>query len=253
LVALQQISSQVVALRQIWAVDPLDALIILAGGSGSRLDGPQNKVYAPVLGRPLLWYPLRAAASFPEPVRTVVVFRLEDRVAAAALADQFGQLQVELTVGGPTRHESERAGLDALAESVPGDALIGIHDGARPFLTVDLWQACVAAARQRGGAVPVLESGPLFRVESDRLTAFAPAPAYRAQTPQVFRADILHAAFADPFQSAADTAATVMRHSSGDIAAVPGDPRNLKVTVPADLERAERLARSWSAGRWLSA
>ncbi|MGH8958761.1 MAG: 2-C-methyl-D-erythritol 4-phosphate cytidylyltransferase [Acidimicrobiia bacterium] len=229
---------------------PVNALIILAGGSGSRAGRSENKVYAPVNGRPVLWYPLNAAANFGEAVRVVLVIRPQDEHLASALAAEFPHLQPRLVHGGQTRSASERAGIEAVVDDVAGEGLVGIHDGARPFLTVGLWQSCAVAAAARGGAVPVLEAGSLYRLEQG---AFSPLPtAFKAQTPQVFNAQALLASFRKSVEPAPDTAETVMRHGRLDIAAVPGDGRNIKVTFPADLDRASQLAEVWRAGRWLS-
>jgi 2-C-methyl-D-erythritol 4-phosphate cytidylyltransferase len=135
-------------------------------------------------------------------------------------------------------------------EDVGGDGLIGIHDGARPFLTVDIWQSCVGAAAAYGGAVPTLDAGPLYRLNRGGLSPLENG-VHRAQTPQVFRGGELLQAFRRSTEATPDTAETVMRQGDLEIAAVPGDSRNIKVTYPGDLDRASRLAESWREGRWL--
>ncbi|HJU50973.1 MAG TPA: 2-C-methyl-D-erythritol 4-phosphate cytidylyltransferase [Acidimicrobiia bacterium] len=223
--------------------------MVLAGGSGSRIGETENKVYAKVNGRPLLWYPLQAAAHFEEPVKVVVVTRPQDHHLASPVAAEFSN-QPLLIPGGPTRYDSERKGIEAVMEEVGNIGLIGIHDGARPFLTVDLWQSCTEAANARGGALPTLDAGPLFRLKGDRLSPLRNGLC-RTQTPQVFRGRELLQAFRRSGEAAFDTAETVMRHGNLAIAAVPGDDRNIKVTYPADLDRAAGLAHSWRRGRWL--
>ncbi|HJU81116.1 MAG TPA: 2-C-methyl-D-erythritol 4-phosphate cytidylyltransferase [Acidimicrobiia bacterium] len=225
-------------------------MVVLAGGSGARAgSSDSNKVYADVNGRPLLWYPLRAAALFHETTRILVVTRPQDEQLASALADEFPN-RPRLVHGGPTRYASERQGIEAALEEVGGDAFIGIHDGARPFLTIDLWQACVRAAAAHGGAVPTLNAGPLYRLKSGALSPLQHG-VRRAQTPQVFRGGELLRAFRRSTGVPPDTAETVMRHGDLQIAAVPGDRRNIKVTYPGDLDRACQLAESWREGRWL--
>ena len=208
-------------------------------------------MYAYVNGRPVLWYPLSAAANFVKSVRVALVIRPQDEKMASALADEFASLHPRLVLGGATRHESERAGIEAVVDDVEGTELIGIHDGARPFLTVDLWQSCVVAAGAVGGAVPVLQTGSLYRLDGRGFAALS-GDVFRAQTPQVFRADGLVASFQGSVEPAPDTAETVMRRSNLAVAAVPGDRRNIKITFPADVERASELAKFWSNGRWLT-
>jgi 2-C-methyl-D-erythritol 4-phosphate cytidylyltransferase len=199
----------------------------------------------------VLWYPLKAASNFVKSVRVVIVIRPQDEKMASSVADEFAHLHPRLVLGGATRHESERAGIEAVVADVDGDELIGIHDGARPFLTVDLWQSCVVAAGAVGGAVPVVQAGSLYRLQGGGFSAL-PGDVFKAQTPQVFRAEGLLASFQGPGEPAPDTAETVMRHSNLSVAAVPGDLRNMKITFPADVERASELAKSWSNGRWLT-
>jgi 2-C-methyl-D-erythritol 4-phosphate cytidylyltransferase len=138
-----------------------------------------------------------------------------------------------------------------VVSSVDGGGLIGIHDGARPFLTVDLWQSCLVAASAVGGAVPVLPAGPLYRRVGNRFTPLG-GDVFRAQTPQVFRAEGLVASFRESTEPGPDTVETVMRHGNLAITTVLGDHRNIKITFPADVDRASELAKSWRDGRWLT-
>ena len=227
----------------------MDTLIVLAGGAGSRVGAAENKVYLKAGGRPLLWYPLEAAANFAEPVRTVVVIRSGNDLLAEEIAEKFPNNS--LVEGGSTRFDSEREGLRSIASLVSEQDMVGVHDAARPFLTVDLWESCLRSARSHGGAIPVLDGSSLLRVDGD---SFLPpgGALSRAQTPQVFRAAGLIAAFEAATQPGLDTAETVTRVRTLSVAAVPGDPRNIKVTFPVDLLRADQIARDWRAGRWLS-
>lgn len=175
--------------------------------------------------------------------------RPQDERLASDLAAEFPNRPM-LVPGGSTRHASERQGIEAVAEEIGDDGLIGIHDGARPFLTVDLWQSCTEAAAALGGAVPTLDAGPLVRLIGDRFSPLRNGLC-RAQTPQVFRGRELLQAFRRSTGDTPDTAEAVLRHGNLAIAAVPGDSRNIKVTYPTDLDRAARLAESWRSGRWL--
>ena len=139
----------------------------------------------------------------------------------------------DLVPGGPSRTASERAGLEAIGEPA---RLVGIHDGARPMVPADLIETLFDTAARVGGAVPVVPaSGPIVG-QSD----LAPVTnAFIAQTPQVFRGEPLMAAYAAAAVAgyeAQDTAAIVRRFAEIDIEGVPGDPDNLKVTVPGDLD-----------------
>lgn len=232
------------------------AAILLAGGSGSRVQGNVNKVYLPVGGRDLLAYPLQALAGSPLVEQLVMVVREEDRDRASELTERLST-PVRIVPGGATRHQSELAGLEALAEEIESRRVewVAIHDGARPFLTFDLLERVLEAARRVGGAVPGLAlDAPLYRSGKDGVVeALEPATLRKVQTPQAFAAGPLLAAYRAArlagFEGV-DTAETVERFSQLTVAVVPGDPRNIKVTFVEDFFQAEEWAPHWVEGRW---
>lgn len=142
--------------------------------------------------------------------------------------------------GGVTRSASVRAGL----ERVPPDAeVIVVHDGARPLATVALFKEVVDAVRSGAdAAVPAIElSDTLKRVEGDTVLSTVERSDLRAvQTPQAFRADLLRAAHSGGANATDD--AGLVEELGAKVRLVPGDPRNLKVTTPADLELVQALA-----------
>jgi 2-C-methyl-D-erythritol 4-phosphate cytidylyltransferase len=231
----------------------VDWLILLAGGSGERAGQGPNKVYRSLEGRPLLAYSLEAVRAFPRPVGLVIVARQDDRRLLDGLLGEFSDLAPRVVLGGATRFRSEVAGLGA-TRAAAGE-LIGIHDGARPFLTAELWSECIGAAATDGGAIPVVGSDRIFRIAAGRPSRLEGV--VRAQTPQVFGGRSLLEAFARaekrPAYAGFDTAETFSRFSEGTVAAVPGEPRNLKVTTSTDFERARTLVAQWSPQRWLPA
>lgn len=221
------------------------AAIVVAGGSGSRFGGSGNKAYADLGGRPLVSHSLETlAAAGCNPL--VLVIRAAD---AAEAARAIGRAGVEAIVvpGGPTRHASEHRGLDALRIAVTSGRvdLILVHDAARPLATVPLVARVVEAARRRGGACPGLPlTGPVFAAGPAGLR---PAPVdrlWRMQTPQGFHARPLLEAYdraaVDGFEGV-DTVDTAHRFGALGVEVVPGDPDNLKVTLPDDLARAEQI------------
>lgn len=201
---------------------------MVGGGSSSRFGS--DKLMAPIAGEPLMAHTVRAVE--PSVDRLILVCRHDQREELAAL-----ELGVELAEGGPSRTASEMSGLSLVDNS---DGLVGIHDAARPLVQPELIERLFSEADRVGGAIPVLEpEGTLV----DR-ASLEPAPnAFAAQTPQVFRAVELLAAYrlaSEEGFEGHDTAEVVHRYSSLEIAAVPGDASNIKVTCPADLEVVER-------------
>jgi 2-C-methyl-D-erythritol 4-phosphate cytidylyltransferase len=237
-------------------VKPRVAAIVLAGGRGVRL-GRTNKVYLPLGGRPLLEYSLGTFGSSGSVLQLVVVARMEDRSTLQEIVDRM-KLAIPVTVvkGGPTRHRSEAAGLESLAVQIEAGAfdLIAIHDGARPFMTLELLEACIGLAARVGGAFPALPpASPDDRVDRHRISPGDQTTLIRVQTPQIFEAVRLLRAYREAAAAGfegVDTAETVERFSNLTPGVVAGDEANLKITLPDDLVRAAEYVSRWEAGRW---
>jgi 2-C-methyl-D-erythritol 4-phosphate cytidylyltransferase len=220
------------------------AVVILAAGSGSRVGAEVNKVLLPLRGVPVLVWSVRDALALPDVRRLVLVVRPEDRAAVeAAVAPHLGDREVLVVDGGATRHASEWAALRVLAPDVESGEVdvVVVHDGARPLAGRPLWEAMVGAAREVGGAIPVVTVSQLLRRDQRLVEGRVGA----VQTPQAFRAgDVLaayRAAAADGFEGT-DTSACVAAYCDVEVAAVPGSPLNLKVTFPEDVALADELS-----------
>lgn len=220
------------------------AVVILAAGSGSRVGAEVNKVLLPLRDAPVLVWSLRDALTLDDVRRLVLVVRPEDRAAVAeAVAPHLGDREALVVDGGPTRHASEWAAIQVLADDITtGEVdLVVVHDGARPLAGPSLWRAVVDAAREVGGAIPV---APVTQLLHADLTPVADEVG-GVQTPQAFRADALldayRAAAVDGFE-ATDTAGCVAAHGDLAVAAVPSSTLNLKVTFPEDVALAAELS-----------
>lgn len=225
------------------SVPPRYAAILLAGGSGARVGAVRNKVYLDLAGRPVIHWSLKALAGLPGLVRLVVVVRPEDLVTVHSLlrSDPTAHM-AETVIGGDTRHESESNALEHLAASIEAGEIdvVLVHDAARPCVTPELVQRVAETAVATGGAVPGIEI-------DERLYSLdgGPAPTttvVRTQTPQAFWArpllEAYRAAAADEFHGT-DTARSIERYTDLEVAWVPGERLNVKVTFPEDLFVAE--------------
>lgn len=223
------------------------AYVVPAAGQGRRLGAGKNKLLVDVGGRPLLALTLSAlaaaAADLPL-LETIVVaapveidFVTEHVLPAVSGSDALGRVRV--VAGGRTRQESVACGLAALNAAVEW---VIIHDGARPLVSRELVGRVVAAARSHGAAIPVLPPADTVKQvdNEDLVTATLPRVNLRlAQTPQVFRQSIIAQAYK---QAAADGAvgtddAALVERLGLPVAVAAGDPHNLKVTGPEDLDR----------------
>jgi 2-C-methyl-D-erythritol 4-phosphate cytidylyltransferase len=200
-------------------------MVVVGGGSSSRFG--TDKLMFEVAGRPVLSHTIEAVSSHVD--LCVVVCRPE-------IVDTVSRLHPDIVVaeGGPTRTQSEMAGLAAIEVDV---TLVGIHDAARPVVDARTLDRLFTAAQSNGGAVPLLAYEGLI---VDRQTGQPLEGIHGAQTPQVFRAhdlmDAYRRAHTEGFEGH-DTVEVMERFSDVRIVAVEGSPSNIKVTFPWDVER----------------
>jgi 2-C-methyl-D-erythritol 4-phosphate cytidylyltransferase len=221
----------------VWAV-------LVAAGRGERLGEDRPKAFVRLGELPLLAEPLRRLDESEWIDHVVVVAPPEWEEPTILLAEEVGASKVAACVtGGETRTESVRAGV----ADVPDDAaVILVHDAARPFVDDGVVKRLIDAL-QGGfdGAVPVLRlPDTVKRVSGGVVVETLDRDALMAvQTPQAFVAPVLRAALdgASGELARATDCAALVEAAGGRIATVEGDERLLKVTTPADLER----ARGW--------
>ena len=208
------------------------AAIIVAAGRGTRAGPGAPKQWRPLAGARVIDHTLAAFRAHPAVSEVVLVLHPDelDRAPGGARA----------VAGGESRAASVRAGLAALAEAPPDRVLI--HDGARPCVSPDLIDALLAALEARPGAAPALPvTDALWTGDGGLVTGTRDRGGlYRAQTPQAFRYAEIAAAHAAHGGDAADDV-EVARAAGLDVAIVPGDEDNLKITGPADFARAEAV------------
>lgn len=217
-------------------------ILIVAGGRGTRMGGPQPKQFLELAGRPVLMHTLEAFDHWDASARLIVVLP-EDQIDTwkrLCEAHVFGRIH-RVVAGGETRFHSVRNGLGAVAS----DGLIAVHDGVRPLVAPSVIAACFAAAADGGAAVPVVPVVESVR-EVDADGGSRPVDRTRlrvVQTPQVFRADVLRAAYCLPYDPRFTDDASVVEASGVAVRLVPGNRENIKLTTPMDLLLAEQLMR----------
>jgi 2-C-methyl-D-erythritol 4-phosphate cytidylyltransferase len=217
----------------VWAV-------IVAAGRGERLGLDRPKAFANLQDRPLLAESLERLEASEWIDSIVVAAPPEWEEPVILLAEELGCSKVvEAVTGGETRVSSVTAGIAVVPEDA---AVVLVHDAARPVLPEEVIERVLTALNEGwDGAIPVLPlADTVKRLESDRVVETVDREGLAvAQTPQAFVAPVLLAAL-DADADATDCSALVEARG-GRIKAVPGDPRLVKVTEPADLETVERL------------
>jgi 2-C-methyl-D-erythritol 4-phosphate cytidylyltransferase len=223
------------------------AALVLAAGRGDRLRSEIPKAFVRLAGRALLAHALEALASSPEIDLVVPVIAASelDRFAAAGAEWRGIPKLAPPVAGGRERQDSVRAGLKALGPEV---TLVAVHDAARPLVRGADVSRVVAVARLQGAAllaVPATDT--VKRVRAGRVVETPPrAECWVAQTPQVFRVEILREALAKAEQEGVvgtDDTQLVERLGIA-VHVVEGDPANLKVTRAEDLVLAEALLKA---------
>jgi len=222
--------------------------IVLAAGSGTRVGHSGSKAYLPLAGRSMLVWALETLAGTGGVERLVLAVRAKDlSLAGEVLERELPGVEVDLVAGGATRHESEHRALQHLAGAIRTGVITAVllHDAARPLASTDLSERVLAAALSCGAAVPGVPVDNVLAVDpAGRLVPGNRERLVSIQTPQAFRAapllDAYDAAARDGF-TGTDTAACVERYTDLEVAVVPGEPGNLKITFADDLRIAERL------------
>jgi 2-C-methyl-D-erythritol 4-phosphate cytidylyltransferase len=204
--------------------------IVVGGGSGTRFGSELPKQFVALAGRRVVDWSVSAAAAVSEGVVLVV--------PAELVADTQVDGADRVVAGGATRSASVRAGLAA----IPGDAdIVIVHDAARPAASVELFESVVEAVLAgAAGAVPGVPVADTIKMVDEDGVVYETLPRdelVAVQTPQAFRADVLRQVHqGDP--DATDDAALV-ELAGGLVMVVPGEAGNVKLTLPADLERLE--------------
>lgn len=225
--------------------------IVLCAGQGTRMAASENKVFLALGGQPLLTYALRAFEECPEIDGILLVAHpAEIRRCEQIVAEAGIRKVLTVLAGGASRHQSESHALERLRPRIGAGevAQVVIHDGARPFVSQDALHRLLAAARASGAAMlatPCAADGVLLRVAptGDAKALVPTAALVRAQTPQAFDACDLLAAYDAAAQigfEGTDTASSLERLGHR-VRIVLDAERNLKVTTPDDLVRAEFL------------
>lgn len=218
------------------------AVLVVAAGRGERAGGAIPKQYVPLLGRPLLRWTLEAFTRHPRVTAIQVAIGLgQDQSYAQAV---HGLEVLSPTVGGATRQESVRRGLEALAAAAPDVVLI--QDAARPLASRKLIDAVIAALDAGAdAAVPLLAvADTLKRKDDGKWTTVPRDGLQRAQTPQGFKfAKILRAHRHYAANDVTDDM-TLAELAGLQIAGVAGEDSNMKVTSPEDFALAEQHLRA---------
>ena len=216
----------------------MDYVIIVAGGKGLRMGGEIPKQFLPVGGLPVLMRTMKRFHEYSPDLQIILVLpkAQQDYWRNLCKSHQFN-IPYLLADGGKTRFHSVQNGLALIPDDEQG--LVGVHDGVRPFVSVEVISRCYDLARQQQAVIPVV---PVIETLRHVGEGVKPRDDYRlVQTPQVFDIQLLKAANRQPYQASFTDDASVVEAFGAKGTLVEGNRENIKITTPFDLRIAECL------------
>ncbi len=220
----------------------MDYVVIVAGGKGLRMGSSVPKQFLPINGLPVLMRTIKRFREYDNDIRIIVVLPKEQHeywnelcknyhfTAAYAVAD-----------GGETRFHSVRNGLAVIPDDTEG--VVGVHDGVRPFPSIEVIRNCFETARKAKAVVPVIPIvETLIHLDGRGGSDTVPRDDYRlVQTPQAFDIQLLKRAYKQDYQDSFTDDASVVDNLGQEITLIEGNRENIKITTPADLRVARVL------------
>lgn len=217
-------------------------VIIVAGGTGSRMGTDIPKQFLKICGKPVLMRTIEVFYEFdPECDLILVLPAAQQEFWADLCLKHSFILPHRLALGGETRFHSVKNGLN----HIHGDGIVFIHDGVRPLVSRQTIERCYQMAQKNGNAIPVLRVNESLRKQKGHQSVSVDRTLYLSvQTPQTFRSDQILKAFEQDFDPAFTDDASVAEKVGFPIFMVEGNRENIKITTPSDLIVAEAFLRN---------
>lgn len=220
----------------------MDYIIIVAGGKGLRMGGEIPKQFMEIGGLPVLMHTIKRFREYSEKLNIILVLPHDQQDYWHNLCEKHHfDVAHQVVDGGETRFESSKNGLSVIPDDEEG--VVGIHDGVRPFVSVDVIERCFETAREEYACIPVLPVTDTIRyIDPHRGGKNVMRSDYRVvQTPQTFDISLLKQAFHQPYQENFTDDASVVEALGCQVQMVDGNRENIKITTPFDLIVAEAL------------
>jgi 2-C-methyl-D-erythritol 4-phosphate cytidylyltransferase len=208
-------------------------VVIVAGGSGKRMGAEIPKQYLELDGRPVLMHTIERFKAFNPDIEIITVLPENQLRYWIGLTEKYSfNVPLTLVKGGTHRYNSVKNGLKFVG--VPG--LVAIHDGVRPFVSIDTIKRCFETAEKLGNAIPSVSPTESLRLlTDDGNTHLNRLLVKQIQTPQVFSSALIKKAYSQPFSPEFTDDATVLEMMGEKINLIEGNRENIKITNPEDL------------------
>ena len=221
----------------------MDYVIIVAGGKGLRMGSDIPKQFLPIAGKPVLMRTLERCRAYSSTLQIVLVLPEAQQDYWKQLCKQYDfKVDYQLANGGQTRFHSVQNGLALVPDDAEG--VVGVHDGVRPFPSIDVILNCYDTARTKKAVIPVIPVVETVRQLKSEGSITVPRDQYRlVQTPQTFDIQLLKAANRQPYNDGFTDDASVVESYGHAITLVEGNRENIKITTPYDIIVAEALCK----------
>ena len=219
----------------------MDYIIIVAGGKGLRMGSDIPKQFLPIGGKPVLMRTLERFREYSPTLQIILVLPKAQQDYWHKLCKDYNfEVEYVLADGGETRFHSVQNGLTEIPDDAEG--VVGVHDGVRPFPSIDVIRNCYETARTAKAVIPVIPVVETVRHLQGNTSVTVPRSDYRlVQTPQTFDIQLLKAANKQPYNDGFTDDASVVEAYGFNITLVDGNRENIKITTPYDLKIAEVL------------
>jgi len=218
-------------------------VIIVAGGKGLRMGSDIPKQFLPVGGKPVLMRTLERFREYSPTLQIILVLpKAQQDYWQQLCRDYHFAVEYLLADGGETRFHSVQHGLALIPDDAEG--VVGVHDGVRPFPSIEVIRRCYETAREQKAVIPVIPVVETVRQLEGATSFTVPRDDYRlVQTPQCFDIQLLKAANRQPYNDGFTDDASVVEAYGHPITLVEGNRENIKITTPYDITVAEAIIR----------
>lgn len=229
----------------------MNIAIIAAAGAGTRMASDRPKQFLLLAGMPIIFHTLKPFEQCDSIHEVIVVLPAEESAGFLSLAGKYGVRKVARVVpGGATRADSVKRGLMSIRSATA--EIVAVHDGVRPFVTVEEIDATITAARVDGAAILAAPLTDTIKQVSDRrvVKTLDRVGLRRALTPQCFRYELLRDAYqrADVSDPSLTDESALVEQLGHAVGIVEGSARNIKITTIEDLAIAETILKNHE--RW---
>jgi 2-C-methyl-D-erythritol 4-phosphate cytidylyltransferase len=219
--------------------------IIVAGGSGRRMETGTPKQFLLLNNLPVLYHTLNCFTNFQEYIDIVLVLPEAFTEKWKSFIHHFpNHIPHSIVDGGPTRFHSVKSGIKVCMNEHP-ESIVAIHDGVRPFVSPKVLKEGYSVAKLKGSAIPVIPVKETLREVNGAFSKTVPREKYcLVQTPQFFQLGLIADAYNIPYSETFTDDAGVFEASGRQITLIDGNYENMKITHPVDMLFAEKLLSS---------